>query len=476
MPLYATNVQTGERVQFNGSEWVPVPPMLGDQGGTPMDTMGNNPALAFLASASQRLQRAGARIGNLALPGEPIPAPETDPRNARDFPVATAMGQAAPYAVPIPGGFLANVAGGAAMGGLLEDNPTQGSLMGGASSAIGYGVGSMAGRVGAGIRQAFKKATRSLPSGIRQTTGEALGNPQVMALEESMARNAITGRPFIRQTDLNKRVVSAKIMRFLGQEGDQLTETAVGQAWSDAVENIRTAVPDDALIPMPDEVQAAIKRFNALPDEVLDTPAGAVLTGKEFRSARSDILGLTRSPKASVRDRAQATLELMDNAAEASGTIDPALYREGRRQYRMWKTLTATGVTKPGVDGKSLDFNPTALDRSLGKSFGQQTTQGGQSTGMPEVDDLIAAVRDFRRTRTFEGGSVTTRGLTIPALAADLATTGGLGTVAAMAGSELSQVAPMTQFIAGASLPQRPAGEATAAALRALLAEKRNQK
>ncbi len=441
----------------------------GQQMGSPQPIMGG-PGVAFLSAGADALGRAAARIGNaFGARSGMIPEPAPNPELAAQHPTAVALGQASPYLAPIPGGFVPQVLGGAVIGGLTDEDPRRGALTGAAGSAVGYGIGQMAGRVVEGIRQASKPFKRALPSGVLQTTGEALNNPTLMGMEQSAARNPITGRPYARMADKNRALLARKTLAVLGQQGDTLTEASVGEAYRGSVEKIRSAVPDEAIIPLPEEVTGAFKRFNSLADEIVELPQGAVLRGKDFRNARSDLLALSRSSKATVRDKAVETLKLLDDAAEQSGSIDVDLYRQGRKEYRIWKTLTKPGVTKPGQEAGSLDINEAALDRSLGRSFGQQSTQGAETTGYAEIDDLIQTARDMRRTRDFTQGSITTQGLTLPVLATDLATTGGLGTASAWAASELAQSAPMSAFILGAGLPKVETGKAGAALTRSLL-------
>ena len=462
MPI-AVNDETGDVLIWNGQAWSPI----SGTGQGPWyegGTMGG-PGLAGIATTAQRLGRAGARMVNALLPGQPVAEPQPDPALERAYPVATAAGKAAPYLLtPVPGGPLVQAAAGGLTGALFEDDPAKGAMIGAGSSLATAAGMTMAQRVARGIRTAGSGVRRTLPSGIEQTTGEAVGSDVLKASEQSLARFPFAGRPFAARSARNRALVGQRVLKLLGQEGDELTEAAIGQAWRDSIDNIAGAVPDQALVPVPDDVQAVVKRFNALPDELVDIPEGAVLTGKQFRNARSDILKLTKSPKATVRDKARAALEALDDAAEVSGTIDPERYRLGRRQYRMWKTVTAPGVTKPGPGAGTLDINPAALDRSIQRQFGAQTTQGGLSTGFEEVDALKAAVRDLRRTRDFTQGSITTTGMGLPAAAADVVATGGLGTLGMMGLAELTQAAPMTGFLAGAAEPAS-AGLAPAAGL-----------
>lgn len=393
-------------------------------------------ATQAVRGGAQLLGRMAAKAGNAIYPGQPFNAGQPDAM-AQRFPGATQVGEGvAMAALPAPGGLLGSLAAGGLYGALASQDTAGGALRGALGAGAGYGLGQVAGRVASAIKGAAQAAFRPsprLPSGVTQTLGQASGSKAMQQVEASLARNPISGRAYQKIADDNEQLFNRTITTALGQPGQPLTENTVQAAWQSSVDKIGQAVPDKAVIPLPDELRGLLGRANKITGEFVNLPTGQTVTGKGFRQARSDLLAMGRSPTATVRQRGRELLDQFDAAAEASGQIDPALYAEGRREYRIWRALTRGKGLVPAGNAGELRANPTTIRNNLEKVFGTPAVKQGNKTGIAAVDDLIQTTNDMGRAASIVPNSGTPTGMAIPAIIADVATTGGVGTLAAFA-------------------------------------------
>lgn len=443
MSARAFNPETGEVLEWDGQGWHQVyqastTPAYGGQG-----ALGSSPLLAFEQAGAQRLGRMGARLANFMLPGQPVPEPSL-PEGLEDaFPAATAAGKALPYAVPVPGGIVAQGLAGAATGALAEDDPAAGAITGGLSGAAGHVAGQILGRVYGGIRGAASAVRRNIrpttPGGLRQTIGQATGSRGVQMAEAAAARNFVTAGPFREIDEYNEHVVREEAKRFLGVPGARNLTEAMQRAFQDSVKAINEAVPETAVIPVPDELAAKFgvlrktgEAFELPPEEALS------LTGRQVRSLRSDLGRGTKSASALTRDRSREALALLDEAIAGAEGVNPELFAAGRRQYQRWATLDrGAALARSGPDiGEKL--NPATALANLERSFGRGARTGGKA--IPEdAARLRQVLGEYAGLTSPVPNSGTPTGQSLGLLGADLVTTGGVGTASAWAGAKLAE-------------------------------------
>ena len=452
----AYNPQTGQTYQLDpeAGAWVPV----GADPAQEVPGFLSGPAMG--QGAIDMLQRMGSRLGLV----EP-PDPQAMAKRRELFPKASMIGEALPTMAGGPAKALPQIAFSAGMGALSADDPRTGALYGAGGAFAGQQLGSMAGRMRRASSQAIRRlgANDELPSGIRRTTGQTVGSESLQQAESSMARNPITSRPFTQIAQYNRRVLEAKAIAALGVSADSLQE-AMGKARKISVRRMERAVPAGARIEIPEDVLSRFKRLNRLTDELFDFPESNVISGAEFRSVRSDVGDLLTSSKSGVRKQGRAILEALDDAAMQNEAVIPELYAKGRAQYRVVKALErGQAIGKDGI-------NAPTLRNNLRKSYGQGTDVrlGNQSTGIPEIDDLQNTLEDYIQAGIVGADSGTPTGLSIPLLAGDFATTGGVGTLSMFGASQLSQTGAGRGFAQGLMQAAPEAGRAGAAVGRGL--------
>ena len=405
--------------------------------------------------------------GELLTRGE-IPAPAT---------AGAAVGRGLPAAalsllgpVGLAGSTLTQAGLGAGQEALRPGATRESILQQGGASALGnvggFGAGQIAGRVINAITGAARSIGQklTLDSGIRQSLGSATGSRAIQQAEAGLARNPITSRPFTAMEARNQAVLGKALNRFLGVSEELPIEEAMSSAYRQSTSAINKAVPDSARIQMPAELAGKYKLISEA-GEAIELPSGvALIDGATFKAQRSELTAALKSTKAGVRKRAREAIELLDGAAAGVPGVDQELYRAGRHQYRAWKTAAAGRAV-------SQDFsrvNETSLLTNLQRSYGQGALRGGQATGFPEVDEMIATARDMVRVRNPVPNSGTPTGQWALPVIADVATTGGLGSVSALAASELSQTG--AGFGAATGLMQNPEISARLAAITAAAA------
>ena len=249
-----------------------------------------------------------------------------------------------------------------------------------------------------------------------------------------MARNPITSRPFSKIAEYNRNILEQRAIAALGVSADNISD-AVGKARTMAVRRMERAVPASARIELPDEALQKFRRLNRMTDELYDFPETGVVSGKEFRKLRSDVGSLLTSTKSTVRENGRQILEAIDDAASQNPDVVQELYAAGRAQYRVVKALErGQALGKNGI-------NAPTLRNNLRKAYGDRTDPrlGNQSTGYQAVDELQQTVEDYIQSGIVGADSGTPTGLSIPLLAGDFATTGGVGTLSMFGASQLSQ-------------------------------------
>jgi hypothetical protein len=273
---------------------------------------------------------------------------------------------------------------------------------------------------------------------VLQTAGQASGNASVQGLEAGLARNPVTARPFAKIAADNTALHEGTLATALGATpGTRITEDLVDTARRDAVAKISQAVPDKVQIPIPNAIRGELGRANKkLAGVMANFPTTPALSGANFKALRSDLGAMTRSSEAINRKWARGMVEELDNAAAASGQIDPALFSEGRQGYRVWQAVTGGKSLVPTGNAGELRINVDTLANNLERTFGKPS-QYGRTTGIPAIDDLIATTNDMKRAKSIVPNSGTPTGVAPLAVMADLASTGGMGTLAAMGASEL---------------------------------------
>ncbi len=425
--------------------------------------------------ALEELRQMGARAGNLLMPGQPFEVPAQSTLLDERFPGLSATGQALPYMVPGPQSLGGSIAFGAGLGALSDAGPVAGAIGGGASSGIGYGLGQVAGRVANAIKGAARSIGRQarLSSGIRLTTGQAAGSQALQGVEASLARNPLTAGPFNTLDEANQGVMRRALARFLEVPDDLPIERALTVAYRRSTQAINNAVPDAAVIPVPEEFARKVSVLQQT-GEGFDLPEGVkAVTGGQFKDLRSELMAGLKSTKALVRRRSREAIDILDAAAEASGAVDREMYAAGRQQYRAWKTAIAGA----GISKDLSRVNPDTMLNNLKRSYGEGALFGSRSTGLAQVDDFVSTMRDAARARSPVPNSGTPTGLSVPLVLGDVAATGGLGTLSAMAGSRLSQTG--AGLGAATGLMENPAATsalAAAAARAGVLTETASEK
>lgn len=424
---------------------------------------------AFAVQAANQARSMAARAGNLLMPGQPFSVPGPDPVLQEAFPAASTAGAIAPTLFGGPQRLAYQVPFSAALGAISSDDPVSGALLGVGGAVTGNMAGRVVGkaaRAGArGVMQAGRRIT--LPSGIRTTVGNLTGNARLQQVEQFLMRNPITARPFLAMREANTQLLRQKAIKFLGVQADTLAD-ALQKTWRKAVRRIEQAVPDNAQVDLTDDLKA---KFTAIGKggEAIEWPVQTrTITGREFKTLRSDLVRSMGSASPTVRAKAREAVDLLDEAAKASPDINSALYASGRDSYRRWKTLTRGRA----IDAADLEsINERTLLNNIRKQYGDAVMFGGKKTGDDAADDLLQTVRDALTVPDPGANSITSTGLAPIMVLGDVATTGGAGTVGAFLGSEAMQTGFGQGLVTGAAEGGKGGARAGSAAGRAAALE-----
>jgi hypothetical protein len=381
-----------------------------------------------------------------------------------------AAGPTIPGAAIVGGGLEA-----VAQGDRFKDDPAGAAIAAGLEGAKQAGftaggrvVGELAGRVANGIVTAGRNsiaAVRSginsfeLPSGIRSTLGKLTGNRQIQQAEASLARNPITSRPFAAADKHNEQVMRSKILLWLGKSPDAKLESAMAETVTEAIAKMDEGIPPGARIIIPKPLQGLFNRLNKVTSEAFDLPVGATddvlqVSGTDMRAIVSDLRSGVRSATASVRLRSREALAALDDVLKNTDSINQDAWLQGSKLYGKWERLSRPGVISRVNPEK---VNPTSLFRVIEKGNKVAArSRGNVSSGDDLTDDMLNAARDLEQVGSLTPDSGTPTGLAVPIVAADIVTTGGVGTASAFLASEAAQ-SPVGQGIATGLSTSAPA-------------------
>jgi len=397
-----------------------------------------NPAAGVGVEEAQQIALGALLTGERGASIDPV---------REERPIATGFGEALAFT---PAGASAIGAGaiGAGTAALREDRSAGSVALGGAlpaaSTVVGRVGGEVAGRTVRGMVNGVMNQVRSLtgrvsetqlPTGIRTTIGKLTGSRSMQQAEASLARNPVTARKFAAIDKHNENVLRQRTLEWIGVPQAESLELGVTQAMSEAIEKMTNGIPENVVVKVPRGLDDAFGILNRVRSEAFALPQGQLsLKGGALRAVLSDLKAGVQSQSATVRRRSLLALDELDKALRKTPGVDAAAFREGSTQFGRVERVTRPGVISTADPEK---INPVTLLRRIEKgNKAAVRTQGGISSGDDATDSLIATARDAQRVGSLTPDSGTPTGLAVPIVAADIVSTGGLGTLGAAVGAE----------------------------------------
>mgnify|MGYP001821832919 CR=1 FL=1 len=361
-----------------------------------------SPLEAALVGAGRTFSTIGENLGLMdAQPGS-ITAMEAL-RN--QHPLSTMAGEAAPLLAPVPGGALAQMAAGGALGALSTNQAEGDQLTAGALGTIGGGLGHMAGRV---LDRIFKfKPDTLVGGGQAARTAERLGDPAVTPGER-------TGWGWLKGTEAGiqglpggssaynlkgrQAIVNQKALDVfnLGGAHKTISDDAIDDIM-DVIDTdfraVEAAIPDVTLPAwLADDVRNVGGITGAFKNTVGSKPGVALgeageemtLTGNAAMKIRSRMLRKNKNPNDLSVERGEA-IDALDNFIEQSvpdGVMQDWAAARGKDRF-------SKGLEKANVDG----------DVSAAKLRTQLRDWSDATGSVKDARDLTRALNspDFKR-------------------------------------------------------------------------------
>lgn len=374
--------------------------------------------------AEARRDRAGVEVADrelAALAAEQASNEEYYQPLAEDRPVSTALGGAAPYAVPM-GGIVSSGAIGGTMG-TLEGGLEHGAVMGGLSAG-GAAAGRVLGSVVEPGQRVMNRSILTAPTSELLDRARGFKNPDAPAeILSNIARHGYTpyvseigGSTAARQIEdyFARSLGGSGVMSKLAQGNARAVNTAAGQAIGERARNLSASVLDDAAtrigkpfedvaalpgrpVALGPDVSAAtteVIRMNALRPLSQDPKLVSLarnlqvasqnngrMTGEAYNVLRSDISAAARSADVAgtpaIGQMYRDILDALDSTAIGSlknqghGELAESLVK-ARAEYANLMTLER-GKTVSAAG----DVNPQALAQTIRQKYPRQYREGG---------------------------------------------------------------------------------------------------
>lgn len=354
---------------------------------------------------------------------------------ANEFPIAAAVGAAAPT-FAIPGGQGAK--GAAAIGGITGLLQPEGNPM--VNAALGMGVGASTkalgdistglagGRLPASTSRTAQKQNagktldkRADELGIKLTPAQARGGFGAKIAEDATRANAFTADIFQDMAENNLDAINKAALKRFGKQGTAITgkvlediRTEIGETFeivASAVREFKPTVRTTDLLRQVDDVivDARSPQTTALYNDVLEvmTRPESVST-KAIPNLINRINGVRGAANAAGETVDAEALDLMEESVLAG--LEDSLnktarrhLRQARRQWRDYKILSGNNVV---VDG---DIQLGALRNQLKGKFTGKAFQEGRETNN-ELFEIARLFEQLERSSSFvgrQGGSQT---------------------------------------------------------------------
>lgn len=325
------------------------------------------------------------------------------------------VGQGLAYAAPamLTRGYGSEALMGGASAYLGQNNPTWLDAALGSGSAFGsrFLADQIIGRISnalTGVKPTMTDQARRLEEGGYQLTpGQQAGSQKALKGERRFETNPFVDTPAnydVANEELllrraNQAIGAGDVPTPLNRAHRTAQAKRIGDAMTDAVGDAELTIPET----LAGRVQRIIKNDDMLELEAI--PAGGSLTGKQYKTLRSDLRRARDSSEGSTRDYIKKTIDQLDDEFEA---VVPAenvqAYRVAREQYKNLSTLEeGRALTSAG------EINvPTAQSR-MSAGYGKR----GIDNALPETQALINDLDDLggRGMVAYMGNSGTPEGL-----------------------------------------------------------------
>ena len=422
----ATNSQTGEKVVFDGNTWVPAQGATApEQPGEFSATEGMSPLEAGLVGAGRTMLQIGETLG--IRPTDPAKRFDREDDRSRysevaeEFPIASAVGEAAPT-LALPGGIAAQVGYSAALPYL--QNPDQNPWMqsaAGAGITAGLGAG---GRIFSRLNAARAgKFGRTTDSGVTATDfGEGVGGRMAQQMEQQ-ASSRITGRgPRAAINAKNDELLQQRVASWLGQDGTP----SLSRAYDDVEGLYARAATSGKSVALDEPLKAELESLgiNRVTRMVADELDPVALT-----DVRNTLSRVRAGERGKIAENIDDALTQVDDLMVEAG-FDPDTLKQARTLYGRWKTLAERNVIEEAGEAAG-SVNAGALRSALRKG---KATKGKSQKGRldPETQQLADTASDVLDTRRAQRTSMTPERLPVEAaLGAGAYAVGGLPAAAA---------------------------------------------
>ncbi len=448
------NPQTGEVVELQGNKWVPVSPeqVAAEETGT-VGALGKG--------AWHTVSQVGRGVGNLFAPGEPFTmSPEDQAAYAalqQEHPIATAVGESAPYMVGGLGagmalrgaGLAANVMGQGAVGGALgvSQPGTAGERL--ERGAIDAALGAGGEVVGRGIGRVFAPRMNAARGNLADTLGQAedVGYnvlPSTRMPGAQNLRQTIEGKleatpggsmAMNKKLQGNQALLNTHAAEAIGENADEVSSPVLAHARKriggvfnrlmtrdrpvpvdDALRVQIAQIEDEAINPFvrgeADPIGAAVERLRKhLADGSIDAKTLMSIQSRLGKQGRQALRGESSNP-----DLGHGLLDIQDALLEQAGRAmkpdEIELFSTARQQYKALSNLQSGLITDP-VSG---DVSAAKLANFLQRRDRVGFTEGGNRS------DLYTGTRLLGRAQKKLGTSGTAERMS------------GLGTIGGLIG------------------------------------------
>lgn len=354
-------------------------------------TEGMSPLDAGLVSAGRTFYQIGDTLGLLDLNRE------EDARYAeqlqREFPVATAVGAAAP-SLALPGGLAAQVGYSAALPVLQEGAA---GLPGGAAGAgitAALGVGSRGlGRVVNALRGRYGK---ELASGV--IASDIPGGRIGAGIERQASARALGAGPRQSINDANQDLINRTTAEWVGQSGSKVD---LGQVYDDASRLFKEAAQSAGPVRVGGELVEGVSELGSSTAKRLAKP---VMAAEEAATLRNELAAIQRGSRDYItRQNASEALRGLDDAMVQAGfdedTLKAArlLWGKARTLDRGLGVIDDAGNVSAAKLRNAMKQSPLTKTRARRNKLGQEEKRLFQ-----QAKDIVGQAAEQRTSMTSE--------------------------------------------------------------------------
>ena len=394
-------------------------------------------------SAVQAFKDIGTRVYDIMTPGNQDAGRASD--QALMAPLKAAhpgwygAGQMAPAlaTAPLPGGLVAQGLYGAGMGALSTDEDRgSAALGGGAMGAAGALAGTVIGKGVGAVRGAFSSSGRlgnlgqaAVDAGLPVTPAQGLAQSGVRSslskVEAAFESLPWTGIGAAKIGSKQKALLTQSAAKAIGQEADLLTPQVLDSASREIGMGIEDVTGKMRPFHLPPSLKEGLDKVITT-EPFININTGIKMDGPAYAATRSALNDVSQKAwRAGDAPKAKYTDDIIDRLDDIAGNrgVDKAAHRQLRGQWRMLRTLERSNViTDGGV------VSAKASKRALESVYGSTMKRGRLGNVSDEAGDFMAKSRALAELPAVSDSGTITRGSML-ALGADVATTGGLGTI-----------------------------------------------